>query len=121
MGLYLQEQNERYFRTLSKNRLTSMQHGYNILIAVRERRRLAASTSTASAGRHCQWQTTVKLEMRLRVQEFPASEYFARPPDGHPARLPLTIRSKNRSVDHCHLIDKAYSPEESTRWPKDVD
>jgi len=100
---------------LSKYGLTSMQHEYNILIAVHARLQLAASTSTASAGRHCQWPTTVKLETRLRVQEFPALEYFARLPDGHLARRPLTIRSKNRSVDHFHLIDKANSPEESTR------
>jgi len=53
------------------------------------------------------------------VQEFLALEYFARLPDGHPARLPLIIRSKNRSADHCHLNDKVNSPEESTRWPND--
>jgi hypothetical protein len=97
-----------------------MQHEYNRLIAVHTRFQLAVGTSTASAGRHCQWTTTVKLEMRLRVQVFPALEYFARLPDGHPARLPLTIRSKNKSVDHCHLSDKINSPEESTRWPNDA-
>ena len=38
--------------------------------------------------------------MKLRVQEFLALEYFARLTDGHPAPLPLIIRSKNRSIDH---------------------
>lgn len=54
------------------------------------------------------------------MQEFAVLKYFARLLDGHPARLPLTIHSKNRLVDHYHLNDKINSPEESTRWPNDA-
>ena len=97
-----------------------MLHEYNILIAVHKRFQLAAGTSTASAGQHCQLPTAVKLEMRLPVQEFAVLKCFARLLDGHPARLPLTIHSKNRLVDHYHLNDKINSPEENTRWPNDA-